>query len=122
MKDIPRTIAYLKEEYKITNKKLMIQGLMLLGFTILLFALHGFLHMPVSMAALIGSLVLLAISGVDIVEMLEHEVEWPTLVFFIGLFMVIAGAEETGLIQMIANWVKDLSGATSPRPSSSSCG
>jgi len=110
VKDIPRTIAYLKSEYQITNKKLAIQSLMLLGFTILLFALHGLFHMPVSVAALIGSLVLLAISGEDIVEMLEHEVEWPTLVFFIGLFMVIAGAEETGLIQMIANWVKDLSG------------
>jgi len=110
VKDIPRTIAYLKEEYQITNKKLMIQSLMLLGFTILLFALHGFLHMPVAIAALIGSLVLVAISGEDIVEMLEHEVEWPTLVFFIGLFMVIAGAEETGLIQVIANGVKDLSG------------
>jgi Na+/H+ antiporter NhaD/arsenite permease-like protein len=110
VKDVPRTIAYLREEYQITNKKLMIQSLMLLGFTILLFALHGLFHMPVSIAALIGSLVLLAISGEDIVEMLEHEVEWPTLVFFIGLFMVIAGAEETGLIQMIANWVKDVSG------------
>ena len=28
--------------------------------------------------------------------------EWPTLIFFVGLFMVIAGAEETGLIQVIA--------------------
>src|SRR3989339_464747 len=110
VKDIPRTIAYLKSEYQITNKKLAIQSLMLLGFTILLFALHGLFHMPVSVAALIGSLILLAVSGEDIVEMLEHEVEWPTLIFFIGLFMVIAGAEETGLIQMIANWVKDLSG------------
>ena len=109
VKDVTRTIEYLKEEYQITNKKLMIQGLILLGFTILLFALHGFLHMQVSVAALIGSLLLLAISGEDIVEMLEKEVEWPTLVFFIGLFMVIAGAEETGLIQMIANFVKDVS-------------
>jgi Na+/H+ antiporter NhaD/arsenite permease-like protein len=110
VKDIPRTIAFLKEQYKITNKKLMNQGLLLLGFTILLFAVHGFLHMPVAIAALIGSLVLVAISGEDIVELLEKEVEWPTLVFFIGLFMVIAGAEETGLIQVIANGVKDLSG------------
>ncbi|PIU54393.1 MAG: citrate transporter [Deltaproteobacteria bacterium CG07_land_8_20_14_0_80_60_11] len=109
VKDIPRTIAYLKEEYQITDKKLMIQSLMLLGFTILLFALHGFLHMPVSIAALVGSLLLVAISGEDIVELLEKEVEWPTLVFFIGLFMVIAGAEETGLIQIIANFVKDVS-------------
>ena len=110
MKDVPRTIAFLKEQYKITNKKLMNQGLILLGFTILLFAVHGFLHMPVAIAALIGSLVLVAISGEDIVELLEKEVEWPTLVFFIGLFMVIAGAEETGLIQVIANGVKDVSG------------
>jgi Na+/H+ antiporter NhaD/arsenite permease-like protein len=110
VKDIPRTIAYLKEEYQITNKKLTVQGLLLLAFTIGLFATHGILHMQVSVAALIGSLVLVAVSKVDIVELLEHEVEWPTLVFFIGLFMVIAGAEETGLIQMIANWVKDVSG------------
>jgi Na+/H+ antiporter NhaD/arsenite permease-like protein len=109
VKDIPRTIGYLREEYQITNKKLMIQSLLLLGFTILLFTLHGILHMPVSVAALIGSLILLAISGEDIVEMLEHEVEWPTLVFFIGLFMVIAGAEETGLIQVIADFVKEVS-------------
>ncbi|MCK9376117.1 MAG: ArsB/NhaD family transporter [Syntrophobacterales bacterium] len=110
VKDVPRTIEFLREEYQITNKKLMIQGLLLLGFTILLFALHGFLHMQVSVAALIGSLLLVAISGEDIVELLEKEVEWPTLIFFMGLFMVIAGAEETGLIQMIANWVKDVSG------------
>ena len=109
VKDIPRTIAYLKEEYQITNMKLTVQGLLLLAFTIGLFATHGILHMQVSVAALIGSLILVAISRVDIVDLLEHEVEWPTLVFFIGLFMVIAGAEETGLIQMIANWVKDVS-------------
>jgi len=103
--DVGRTIAYLREEYKITNRKLMIQGLILLGFTIFLFATHGFLHMQVSVAALIGSLLLLAISRVDIVEILEHDIEWPSLLFFVGLFMVIAGAEETGLIQQIANGV-----------------
>ena len=105
VKDVERTIEYLKEEYKITDKKLMNIGLLLLGFTILLFIMHGFLHMQVSVAALIGSLLLLAISKVDIVEMLEKEVEWPSLMFFVGLFIVIAGAEATGLIQQIANAV-----------------
>ena len=109
VKDIPRTIAYLKDEYQITDKKLMVQSLLLLGFTILFFVLGGILHLPVSIPALVGALLLVAISRVDIVELLEKEVEWPTLVFFIGLFMVIAGAEETGLIQMIANWVRDVS-------------
>ncbi len=109
VKDIPRTIAYLKDEYQITDKKLMVQSLLLLGFTILFFILGGILHLPVSIPALVGALLLVAVSRVDIVELLEKEVEWPTLVFFIGLFMVIAGAEETGLIQMIANWVRDVS-------------
>jgi Na+/H+ antiporter NhaD/arsenite permease-like protein len=88
----------------------MVMGLGILAFVIFLFIVHGVLHMEPSVAALVGAMVLVAISRVDIVEMLEHEVEWPTLVFFIALFMVIAGAEETGLIQMIAEWVKDLSG------------
>jgi Na+/H+ antiporter NhaD/arsenite permease-like protein len=110
VKDVGRTIEYLKGEYKITNKKLTVMGLGVLAFVIFLFIVHGVLHMEPSVAALVGAMVLLAISRVDIVEMLEHEVEWPTLVFFIALFMVIAGAEETGLIQIIAEWVKDLSG------------
>jgi Na+/H+ antiporter NhaD/arsenite permease-like protein len=109
VKDVDRTIEYLREEYKITDKKLMIQGLLLLAFTILLFIFHGVLHMEVSVAALIGSLLLLAISKVDIVEMLEKEVEWPSLMFFVGLFIVIAGAEATGLIQQIANTVLSVS-------------
>jgi Na+/H+ antiporter NhaD/arsenite permease-like protein len=109
VKDVERTIAYLREEYQITNVKLTVMSLGMLGFTILLFVFHGVLHMEPSIAALTGAMFLLAISGVDIVEMLEHEVEWPTLVFFIALFIVIAGAEETGLIQMIAEWVRDAS-------------
>jgi len=109
VKDIPRTIEYLKEAYQITDKKLLILALMLLGFAILFFILGGMLHLPVAIPALVGSLLLLALSGEDIVEMLEHEVEWPTLIFFAGLFMVIAGAEETGLIQVIANFVKYVS-------------
>ena len=110
VKDVPRTIAYLKSEYRITDVKLTVMGLAILAFTIFLFIIHGVLHMEPSIAALTGAMFLLVISRVDIVEMLEHEVEWPTLIFFIALFMVIAGAEETGLIQIIAEWVRDVSG------------
>ena len=108
VKDVARTTAYMKEEYRITDKVLLIKCLVMLVFTILLFILHGVFHMEPSIAALTGSMLLLAVSGVDIVEMLEHEVEWPTLVFFMALFIVVAGAEETGLIQFIAEWVAHL--------------
>jgi Na+/H+ antiporter NhaD/arsenite permease-like protein len=107
--DVQKLIAHLKEEYRITNRTLLIQGGIILGVTIFLFIMHGALHMEPSIAALIGAAVLMVISRVDIVEMLEHEIEWPTLVFFIMLFIVVAGAEETGLIQVIADWVKDMS-------------
>ncbi|HZE21299.1 MAG TPA: ArsB/NhaD family transporter, partial [Desulfobaccales bacterium] len=109
IKDVAKTVEYLREEYRITNRKLLTMCLVLLGFTVLLFVLHGELHMEPSVAALTGAMLLLTVSRVDIVEMLEHEVEWPTLVFFMALFIVVAGAEETGLIQVIAEWVLNVS-------------
>ena len=65
--------------------------------------------MEPSIAAMAGSALLILISGEDIVTMLEHEIEWPTLIFFMMLFIVVAGAEETGLIQLIADWVNEAS-------------
>jgi Na+/H+ antiporter NhaD/arsenite permease-like protein len=112
VKDVQATIAFLREEYRITDRKLLALCLCLLGFTIFLFVIHGILHMQPSVAALTGAMLLLVFSRVDIVEMLEHEVEWPTLVFFMALFIVIAGAEETGLIQFIAEWVRNVSGGS----------
>jgi Na+/H+ antiporter NhaD/arsenite permease-like protein len=106
--DVGKMIEKLREEYKITNKGLLIQGGIILGIVIFLFIVHGVLHMEPSIAAMIGAAILMVISKVDIVEMLEKEIEWPTLIFFIMLFMVVAGAEETGLIQIIAGWVKDV--------------
>jgi Na+/H+ antiporter NhaD/arsenite permease-like protein len=109
VKNVARTIVFLRREYKIIDKKLLIISIFFLVFIILLFVFHGLLHMEPSIAALTGAILLLVISRVDIVEMLEHEVEWPTLIFFMALFIVVAGAEETGLIQVIAEWVAQVS-------------
>jgi len=106
--DVGKMIEKLRDEYKITNKSLLIQCGTILGIVIFLFIIHGVLHMEPSIAAMVGAAILMAISKVDIVEMLEKEIEWPTLIFFIMLFMVVAGAEETGMIQIIAIWVKDI--------------
>jgi Na+/H+ antiporter NhaD/arsenite permease-like protein len=109
VEDVPRMINYLRQAYKITDAKLLAMGGGVLAITIFLFIVHGALHMEPSVAALIGAAVLLVISKVDIVEMLEKEIEWPTLIFFMFLFVVVAGSEEAGLIQVIADWVKDMS-------------
>jgi Na+/H+ antiporter NhaD/arsenite permease-like protein len=109
VEDTGRTIAALKKEYRITNAKLLAQCLLFLGLTVFLFMIHGVLHMEPSVAALLGASLLLVISRVDIVEILEKEIEWPTLIFFIFLFVVIGAAEDTGLIQVVAEWVRDMS-------------
>ncbi|MCE5244478.1 MAG: SLC13 family permease [Syntrophobacteraceae bacterium] len=109
VENVQKTIAHLKETYTITDRSLLIKGLIVLGLTIFLFIIHGALNMEPSIAALFGATVLMVISKIDIVEMLEHEIEWPTLIFFMMLFVVVAGAEETGLIQVIAEWVKNMS-------------
>jgi len=107
--DVREMANKLREDYKITNMKLLNMSLIVLGVTIFLFIIHGALHMEPSVAALMGAGALLVLSRVNIVEMLEHEIEWPTLIFFMMLFVVVAGAEETGLIQVIADWVAEVS-------------
>ncbi|MGA7801013.1 MAG: SLC13 family permease [Gammaproteobacteria bacterium] len=107
--DVPAMIGRLREEYRITDSRLLLKSGLVLLFTIALFVFHGTLHMEPSVAAMAGASVLLVISGVHIVEMVEKEIEWPTLVFFMMLFIIVAGAEQTGLIQIVANWVRDAS-------------
>jgi len=109
VEDYRGMVAKLREEYTITNKKLLIQCLAVLAVTIFLFIIHGPLKMEPSIAALVGSAILMVVSRENIVEMLEKEIEWPTLIFFMMLFIVVAAAEHTGLIQMIADWVRDIS-------------
>lgn len=109
VENVQELIDRLREEYKITNKTLLTQAGIILAITILMFIAHGALKMEPSIAALIGAAILMTISRIDIVEMLEREIEWPTLIFFIMLFIVVAAAEETGLIQIIADWVRDVS-------------
>jgi len=107
--DVPAMIGRLREEYRITDPRLLVKSGLVLLFTIALFVFHGTLHMEPSVAAMAGASLLLVISGVHIVEMVEQEIEWPTLVFFMMLFIIVAGAEQTGLIQIVANWVRDAS-------------
>ena len=109
VENVQGTIDHLKETYTITDTVLLVKGGIVLAITIFLFIIHGALNMEPSIAALAGATLLLVISKIDIVEMLEKEIEWPTLIFFMMLFIVVAGAEETGLIQVIAEWVKSAS-------------
>jgi Na+/H+ antiporter NhaD/arsenite permease-like protein len=105
VEDVPKMILFLKEKYPITDQRVLtVGGSVLLG-VIVLFMLHGVFHMEVSVAALFGAGVIILLTGTDIVELLEKEIEWPSLVFFMMLFIVVGGAEQTGILQAVADWI-----------------
>jgi Na+/H+ antiporter NhaD/arsenite permease-like protein len=78
----------------------------LLG-TILLFFLHGVVHMEPATVALLGATAML-LSGTTTVEDALREVDWPTLFFFAGLFVMVGGLEEVGFLEDVAAFTRDL--------------
>ena len=89
----------------ITDKKLMIRSLIVLSLVILGFVLHDMIHIETCIVAMLGASVLLLFEKPT--EIL-HEVEWNTIFFFIGLFMIIGGLEASGGIKLMAEWVLDV--------------
>lgn len=93
-------VANLDNSGTITDKLLMTRSLTVLGLVILGFILHGALHLEAYMIALLGaSILLLFEKPKDIL----HDVEWVTIFFFIGLFIIIGGLVETGGIKFLAD-------------------
>ncbi len=78
----------------------------LLG-TIVAFFLHAPLHLEPAVVALGGATVLLLVAVDDVEEAFER-VEWSTLFFFLGLFVMVGGLEHEGIIGEIANLLGDL--------------
>ncbi|HSL01533.1 MAG TPA: ArsB/NhaD family transporter [Rubrobacteraceae bacterium] len=85
----------------IRDKVLLRKALMVLSLVIFAFFLHGILHLAVATIALLGAAALVLYTESDIEEVLR-EVEWPTLLFFVGLFVLVGGLEATGFIDEIA--------------------
>jgi Na+/H+ antiporter NhaD/arsenite permease-like protein len=77
--------------------------------TILLFFVHKPLHLEPATVALLGAAVLLLITRQSLDGALAR-IEWPTLFFFIGLFVMVGALEETGAIRAIADGVTTITG------------
>ena len=111
--NIAEYIKDLKEKYRITDPSLLTYGLAVLGFAIFLFLSHGYWHMEVSVAAIMGAAVLLTIAviteKVDLIHLIEKDIEWPTLMFFIFLFILVGAVEQSGLLAVVADWILRLS-------------
>ncbi len=79
--------------------------------TVVVFFLHAPLHLEPAVVALGGATVLLLVAADDVEEALER-VEWSTLFFFIGLFVMVGGLEEQGVIERIADVLAETTGGS----------
>jgi Na+/H+ antiporter NhaD/arsenite permease-like protein len=99
--DAEERVAGFDETRAITDRALCKRCLVVLTLTFLGFFTHQVLHLEPATIALGGAALLLLCSRANIDEIL-HEVEWTTLMFFVGLFVMVAALIETGIIGAIA--------------------
>jgi Na+/H+ antiporter NhaD/arsenite permease-like protein len=108
-----RTLLALDERAMIGDGRLLRRSLIVLGLTLAGFVLHGPLGYEPATVALSGAVVLMLVTRQDPREVLR-EVEWPTLFFFIGLFMLVAGLIQIGVVEAAAKVVAQLTGGALP--------
>lgn len=105
--DAKKKVLEMDENSCIKDKKLLTKSTIVLFVTTIGFVLQGFLHYESATIAILGAVTLLFISGLN-PEKILHEVEWKTIFFFVGLFIMVGGIKETGVIKMLAEQTLNL--------------
>ncbi len=100
----------LAERAKITEPEHLKKAGIVGFFMLVLFVMGERIHLIPAVTALMGATALLVWIRPDIEEMIEA-VDWTTLVFFIGLFVVVGAVQEVGLISFIADGIGRLVGS-----------
>lgn len=100
-RELKAHIMELSPDRALKDKKLMYQSLVILLLVIAGFVSHEITHIEPSIIALAGAMALILVSKKEPEEIFE-KVEWPTLFFFMGLFIMVEGLVEVGVIQMLA--------------------
>lgn len=99
------SVAEIDNSGTITDKLLAIRSGIVLLLVILGFMAHDITHIPTFLIAMIGASILLIFEKPAKVLV---EVEWNTIFFFIGLFIIIGGLEASGGIKLMANWLLEV--------------
>lgn len=97
-----------KPSEAITNKKDFAISCVIFGLAVVLLVSHSATHLTVATIGTVIAVITLITAGKDIPELLR-KVDYKTLLFFIGLFIVVSGLEETGILKYIADFISDIS-------------
>lgn len=96
-------------ESAITNKKGFIINTLIFALAIVLLVTHATTGLTVSCIGTFIAILTLIAAGKDALGLLK-KVDYKTLVFFIGLFVVIGGLEESGVLELLAGFIGKISG------------
>ena len=107
--DAIKEIMQLDENKSITDRRLLHISVVMILLIVVAFVIHGRLGIESSAVALTAAAIMMIIGRQDIEEVVA-DVEWPTLLFFFGLFVVVGGMVKTGVIEQLATLIMDLSG------------
>lgn len=98
-----------KPSEAITNKRDFIVSTVIFGCAVVLLVTHSVTHLTVATIGLFIAVLTLIAFAKDSVELLK-KVDYKTIIFFIGLFIVVGGLEETGILEIIAEFIEKISG------------
>ena len=101
------SMLQLDENKAIKDRSLLIKSVVMILLVVFGFVFHSQLHLESCTIALTAAAVMLLIGRQDVEEIVAG-VEWTTILFFTGLFIVVGGLQETGVIQILANGLMDL--------------
>ena len=101
-----RDVAELESKYGIKDAKMLKVAGFILVLVILNFFLHPITHIAVSWIALVGAVVMLLATDRHELEEPLHHVEWTTLLFFAGLFVLVHSLQYMGVIAFIGEYVE----------------
>jgi Na+/H+ antiporter NhaD/arsenite permease-like protein len=107
--DVRDAVLALDEREVISDPRLLRLSVVVIGLTIVGFLLHGILGYEPATIALLGATVLVLLARLSPEEVLR-EIEWSTLFFFVGLFMLVHGIVHVGIIEGLATGLFEVTG------------
>ncbi len=106
--ELKQRVMMMDEKEAIKDPLMLKKSLFVLGVVLAGFVFHGMLDYEPATVALFGAGLLLLLSGTHEPHKYLAEVEWPTIFFFIGLFIIVGGVVKVGLIKWLSLKVLDL--------------
>ncbi|MBA4372143.1 MAG: hypothetical protein C0402_04715 [Thermodesulfovibrio sp.] len=106
--ELKQRIMNMNEKEAIKDPVMLTKSIVVLGIVLTGFIFHGMLHFQPATVALFGAGLLLLLSRTHEPHHVLAEVEWPTIFFFMGLFIIVGGVVKVGLIKWMSLQILDL--------------